>query len=221
MTAPSSDSATGRAAIESRRPHDVRTRIALALALVSAATSGCWTGRLIEVGRISEQVARYDRVVLVDDALHLDYRVTLTNARRETIGHGERSARIELAALAADPEWPVDTFPVEHDPTPAHGGQDLVITNETEDPHFEVTPVATVGAPRVALQIDSDDGRHAGFRICEAAAPDCAAHFHSGALHVHHMQWWVYPLAPFAAAIDLALVPAQLATWPWLILAGD
>jgi len=86
--------------------------------------------------------------------------------------------------------------------------------------------------PRV--EITEHVGRHLDFRVCPGdsdrrmtrvstadAADLCLGPFHSAALYDDHLAWWIYPLAPITAAIDLALLPIQVVTLPPLLLLGD
>jgi len=89
--------------------------------------------------------------------------------------------------------------------------------------------------PGVAkVEITEQSGRHVGFRVCPGDADramtrvrvaenrnDCLGYFYSAVLYDDHLAWWIYPLAPFTIALDVALIPIQLVTLPPLLLVSD
>lgn len=190
-------------------------------ALLLIAVPGCWTGRLIESGRLHESVVTYTSAALDSEALRLNYRVEVSDARGRPRSREERSATVALATLAARPERPVDETPVRRVPTGSHTGREVPVALVIS--RHDAAPVVVAGSPgiQMVLQVYEHDGRHAGFRVCSTTRTRCLGHFHSGALYRDHIAWWVYPVAPLTATVDLALLPLQAVTLPLTLAFGD
>jgi len=203
-------------------------RGALLLALVAAALTaapGCWTGHLIEAGRRHESVSVYSSAALEQEALRLDYEVEISNSRGEPLSTSNRSARVALADLAAQPEWPVDEIRVDK-LSPSAGNRPP--TEESSPIALGVGPpnstLASLGSSNPSdqvLVIDESGGRHTGFSLCPPTGTECQGRFHSEALYRNHIAWWVYPVIPFTIVVDVALLPFQVVTVPIMIATGD
>lgn len=193
-----------------------RARVTAAALLLAFASSACWTGRIYEAGRVREAVVAYHSIALDGESLRVDYSVDLTGSRGGSRPGGARSVAIPLAALEAEPELPVDAFPVE--PLPAArgepGGSIQLMLREAESP-------APAAPARPLALVAVRDGRHEGFRLCAGSGAPCRGRFHSATLYRDHTAWWVYPLLPFGVALDAALVPLQLVSVSPFFLFGD
>jgi hypothetical protein len=196
------------------------SRIAL-LSVLLLGLPGCWTGHLIESGRVRESVLTYRGAALDGELLRLDYTVERIDARHDRKGPEERSALVALADLDAKPEHAVDAFPLRRIPPDerSDGEIPLIVVEAGSQATLASARSPDLGSPIV--EVDSTDGRHEGFRLCSEEGAPCPAHFHSGALTEHTLSWWVYPLAPFAVGVDLALLPLQALTLPPLLLLSD
>jgi hypothetical protein len=64
-------------------------------------------------------------------------------------------------------------------------------------------------------------GRPIGFRLCSSNGKLCYAQFSSGALARDRIALWIYLFAPLTIAIDLTLLPVQIATLPILLAVSD
>ena len=190
-------------------------RAATLLLLLAFASSGCWTGRLFEAGRVRESVVGYRGAALDGDTLRLDYTVELSGAgveRREP-----RSARIRISDMRMRPEHPVDAFPL----TPL----------DPDGPPAEAPPLPILapgkGPPPAGaafvVRVETTPAGHEVLRLCPARADasPCEGSLYAAALYRDRTAWWVYPLAPIGAAVDVALLPLQLITTAPFFVAGD
>jgi hypothetical protein len=192
---------------------------ATALAALSAA--GCWTGRLFEVGRLSESVATYHAVTLSGGSLRIDYTVERFGRLLLVPSRGRRTASVPLAALSARPAYPVDAFPIQQqvrDTTREHGVPLRMVVGEC--PRTRGGEPEETTAPLV-VAIPTEAGRGLGLCICSRAGGPCAGYLPSEALYRDGTAWWVYPLIPVAVAIDIAVVPLQLVSASPFFLVGD
>ena len=206
--------------------------------------SGCLTGTLIESGRLHERVDRYERVGIAGSDLVVDYTVVISRSAAETGSTPERTAKrsvmLSLDDLDARPTHPTDAFPLRRAPSRPGIVTPLALKVTTGDHgdgstttrrRLGIGPDA-LDPPRV--EITERLGRHLGFRLCSdeadrgvtrvsaiESADRCLGYFYSAALYDDHLAWWIYPLAPFAVAIDVALLPIQAVTLPPLLLLSD
>ena len=237
-------------AFSSRRTFGRTSVSALAMALAMAtsmALSGCLTGTLIESGRLHERVSRYERIAIDGHDLVLDYTVEVS---KSATGAGpapgrskRRSAILSIKDLGARPPHPADAFPLQRVPVRPRIATPLQIRISSDGVgdgstrhRRTLADVSDVSdwpdAPRA--EVIEHAGRHMGFRVCQGDADramtrvrnvdtrdDCLGYFYSAVLYDDHFEWWIYPLAPFAIAIDVALLPIQLVTLPPLLLVSD
>ncbi len=190
-------------------------------ALLPIALSGCWTGRLIELGRLHESVVTFDDAALDGEDLRVDYTVEVADVRDEFQAKKRRSAAVPIAALAIHPPVQVDEVPVRRLSAGSRADRevpvDLVIGQRSR---ARSQGTGLLVAPMV-LEIDREDDRHTGFRLCPNTAARCHGYLHSGTLYRDHIAWWVYPIAPLTVLVDLALIPIQLVTLPPMLFAAD
>lgn len=203
-------------------------RVALVALLLTSALSGCWTGRIFQAGRVRESVLEVHAAGLTQSCLRLDYRAELegggSSRRLEP-----RAVRIELAALRAQPEYPVDAFPLEREPpgTREPGEVPVPIVPEGSEPEREgrepareagAAPPDSTGAMLVRVETDAQGNQL--LRLCPATGA-CIGQLYTAALYRDRTAWWVYPLLPFGVVVDAALLPLQLVTTAPFFLAGD
>jgi len=222
--------------------------IPLAIAM-AVALSGCLTGTLIESGRLHERVLRYERIAIDERDLVIDYTVEVSRSATGTASASgtreRRSAILSIEELDARPPHSTDAFPLRRLRSWPRSATPLTIRMSSDDgggsectrcPLSVVSHVSDISdaleGPRV--EITERDGRHLGFRVCRGDADrgmtrvstlestdHCLGYFYSAALYDDHLAWWIYPLTPFAAAIDIALLPIQVVTLPPLLLLSD
>ena len=179
-----------------------RRAIVASLAMALPCASACVSGRLFEASRSHEQVSQYEAAWAGDERLLLRYTVELGDRNGSSRGFEVREVSLALDDLRARPEIPVERFPV----TPVR------IAEAMRDDALSllVLPPGAAAAPGVpSLRVIGEAGQPLGFewKGDEAALP---ARFHSGALYRVHYAWWLYPLLPLAATVDLALLPIEL-----------
>lgn len=184
----------------------------MALLALAAALSGCWTGRVYELGRLRESVVSYDRAALRKDRILLDYTVEIRGRDGVARERARRAVEIPRAALSARPEHAVDAFPLTRleATDAARAGRPLVLWREP-------APPPDGNGPFLAL-VPGEPGP-AGFLLCQQEL--CEGRFHSEALYRDHTAWWVYALVPFSAALDAALFPGQAVSLAPFFLLGD
>jgi hypothetical protein len=193
--------------------------LALAPGLLICLT-GCWTGHLVEAGRMREEVVTYHAAAVDGERLRLDYTVERVDARQRPRGTKERSAIVAVADLAANPAYPVDAFPVERVSSGSRGGREIPVMLVSS--RNQTSPVvAGASSSSFVMEIDGQGVRHDGFRLCGTSGRGCVGHFHSAALHRDYIVWWVYPLAPLTLGVDAVLFPLQLVTMPPLLAVSD
>lgn len=185
-------------------------------ALLLLATTGCWTGRLFEAGRVRESVLEVRSAALDGERLHLEYTAELVGlgSRRRA----PRAATLELAALRVRPEYPVDTFPLERVAPGGFGGRELPLALVT--PEAPAPPPADAG-PTLLVELEEGGGRPRSVRLCPRAGAPCLPPFRSAALYRDRTAWWVYPLLPLSGALDAALFPFHLVTVGPFFVLGD
>jgi hypothetical protein len=214
----------------------------IVLCLSAWIATGCFTGELIESGRMHERVRSYERIAIVDATVYVDYTTEVATElpRRNTDwtidtarSNKKRSATFPLAELTVRPERPVDTFPLLRIPYGRHEGRALPIaiesgSAEADGAHFESHAPdppdglsADASPDSLVARIDAERGRHQGFGLCPATGGRCVGYFHSAALYDDPIAWWVYPIAPFAFAADIAVLPIHVVTLPILIAISD
>jgi hypothetical protein len=194
--------------------------LALAVFMVIA-IPGCWTGRLIEWGRLRESVVTFTNAALDGEELRLDYTVEVSDANEQLRSIEERSATVGLAALVTRPEQPVDQFSIKRVSAGSRTGREVPIALAIGQRGAWPEGTGGVLSAPMVLVVDEQDGRHMGFRLCPIAGDQCQGHLYSAALYRDHVAWWVYPIAPITAIVDLALIPAQAVTLPLLLYYGD
>jgi hypothetical protein len=181
--------------------------------VLGAGVCGCWSGRVFEAGRLRESVVRYDRSFIGPDRIRLDYSVEITDAWGRKQAPRRRAAVVPRAAITAVPELPVDAVCVEEVDPSSEPGPDLrpapVLAESSASPPPQQEFVELIVA----------DGQQQGFRLCTDDA--CEGLFRSQILHRDRTAWWVYPLLPFAGAVDLALMPLQVISLSPFFLLGD
>ncbi len=180
---------------------------------LAATLCGCWSGRVFEAGRLRESVISYDRSFVGPDHIRLDYSVETTDAWGHARAPGRRAAIVPRAAITALPETPVDAVPVERiDPSDAPGPGLRPAPVLAESPS---SPLST----QEYVELIVADGQQQGFRLCKDGA--CEGLFRSQILYRDRTAWWVYPLLPFAGALDMALMPLQVISLSPFFLLGD
>jgi hypothetical protein len=182
-------------------------------ALLLLAATGCWTGRVFEAGRVRESVLEYRSAALDGEQLHLEYTaelVGLVSRCREP-----RAATLALAALRAQPEVPVDVFPLERVAPGGFAGRPLPLAAVAPG-----DPPAPAAGPELLVELE-EDGRPRSVRLCPRAGASCLPPFYSAALYRDRTAWWVYPLLPFSAALDAALFPLSMVTVAPFFVLGD
>lgn len=199
-----------------------RAALAASLAVLLWICPGCLSGHAIELGRIHESVLRYERAFSNDERLLLRYEVEIGDHRRTRLGGAQREVALLVDDLRAVPELEVGRFPIQPvriEQALEPGDHELELVMGLQAPlAAQAVPTAQIGVMR--LQIESRDGRHIGFRL-QGGSPGGSARFRSGALYHSHLAWWVYPLLPFTAALDLALLLPQIVAVTPLFLAGE
>jgi hypothetical protein len=185
-------------------------------ALLLLASTGCWTGRLFEAGRVRESVLEYRSAALDGEQLHLEYTAELVglHSRRRA----PRAATLPLAALRARPELPVDGFPLQRVAPGGFAGRQLPLDVVAPgDP-----PAAPTDGGPALLVLAEPEGRPPGsVRLCPRPGAPCLPPFHSAALYRDRTAWWVYPLLPFSAALDAVTFPLSMVTVAPFFLLGD
>lgn len=176
--------------------------------------SGCWTGRVYELGRVRESVWSYERAWLDRDQILLDYRVELADRHRRPRSRASRAVAIPRRALRAEPELPVDAFPVRE-----------IRAGRVEPGAATPLPVveaqdAQRGVEAPFLEVVAGETGVSGFRLC-LDAETCRRPFRSEALYRDRTAWWVYPLLPFSAALDVAFIPLHAIGLAPFFLMGD
>jgi hypothetical protein len=216
-------------ASSSKLPSATCQRAALVALLLTTAAPSCWTGRIFQAGRVRESVVEYRAAGLTQDSLRLDYTALLEGG-----GSGgrlqPRAARVGLAALRAEPEHPVDAFPLERVSPDARvpGEVPLALVREGQRPVpngqrlvREGEAAAGPGAESLVVRVETDPQGHQLLRLCPSAAGPCVGQLYSAALYRDRTAWWVYPLLPLGIVVDAALLPLQLVTTAPFFLAGD
>jgi hypothetical protein len=218
---------------------------AVAIIVVALGTTGCWTGQLIESARLHERVRTYERIAVVGEEIHLDYTAEVTTRLPDRDDDRTfdaprpsklRGAVFPLSEMTVVPEHPVDAFPLERTAFGVREGQALPIVIEPEvaasprskatdlgftPPILETPSLQTNPPASVVARVDRRDGRHQGFRLCSTTGDPCVGYFYSAALYDDPLAWWVYPAAPFAVALDIAMLPFQVLTLPVLLVVSD
>ena len=162
---------------------------------------GCTTGQLLQAGRYHEEVTSYERAFLSVDRLLLEYVVEFGDRSGAKRGAARRAVALRLEDLRADPGIAVEDFPVQR----LQLGESL---------GSETRPLAVISrdtgnaANGRRLVVEVEGRRPVGFSLVDGEGSP--ARFHSGALYRPHYQWWVYPLLPFTAALDLVLLVPQV-----------
>ena len=220
----------------------------LALTLLIVGQSGCWTGTLLSTARLHESVVQYDRVSISEDEIYVDYTVEVSRSPTDAkIREGKRRVRtaiIPLSAIDEEPPHPVDAFPLRRvrRGTEGVGAVRVPITGRTatasmNSKESKADAESSIGGfDSFTAEVTEDQGRPLGFRLCAAAAATdiadattdaattdgrCLGFFYSAALYDDRLAWWAYPVAPFAIAFDIILIPIQALTLPPLLVVSD
>jgi hypothetical protein len=162
---------------------------------------GCTTGQLLQAGRYHEEVASYERAFLSADRLLLEYVVEFGDRGGAKRGSARREVALRLEDLRADPGIAVEDFPVQRlalGESLGSGTRPLEVISR--DPGKAVNGRGLV--------VEVEGRRPVGFSLVDGEGSP--ARFHSGALYRPHYRWWVYPLLPFTAALDLLLLVPQV-----------
>jgi len=196
---------------------------AILFASIVLLSSGCWTGYVYQASRIHEAAVGYSAAWSNGRRLVLVYEVAVTHASGEPIATELRAAEFRLDDLAAHPEIPVNEFPATALDLPPQLGPDdrpVPITATPDAPALEHTASAALpGAASLLLTERARDGRVESLELfavpADGARPDRVGRLYSDALFRERTAWWAYACLPVAGAVDLALIPVQLATaWP-------
>ena len=199
---------------------------ALLVSFAGLVSGGCFTGHLLEGGRLHESLVRYERATEVGDEVLIEYTATQRNvppvldkaaAPTQT---RTRVVAIPSDALFRNTHIAVDAFPLRRIPVrsverervagralPLRRSSEPVLVNRPSDGKF--------------VRVEADERAEAGLRLCDAQRGKCSERFYSEALYRSSLAWWVYPLFPFAVAMDVAALPIHMITLPILVATGD
>lgn len=181
----------------------------LAVVLCTALASGCISGHAWQAARRWERVESYREARVVDGRLLVHYDATVTTDEDLPVGERSRWAEISLAELRAAP--PVERFEVRWiDGPPKDGAQVAVCSAPAAE------SACTLARPSLCVLGERGE---AGFVLTDDAG--VYPPFHSGALIRSTAAPWVYPVLPFAFAVDSVMVPGLLLLAPVWIVLGD
>jgi hypothetical protein len=175
---------------------------ALAGIAVAWLCPGCLTGALVDAGRHTETVVRYEQAWTDGARLWLVYASETANRAGEPIARGERTATVTLGDLDPARGLPLDAVPATH---PAH--------LDTNAPGLRpVRLVRGTAAPvrEPTLFVEVEEGRDAGLTVAGFEGLAAQSRLDSGSLVERETAGWVYPLLPVAAAADAVAVPPTL-----------
>jgi hypothetical protein len=189
--------------------------------LALLALPGCWTTHLMEHGRTREIVLSYEAASVDGQFLRLDYTVGGIDDGTQPKEVRRRSAIIALDDLVADPEHPVDAFPMKRVRPGQRAAGETALELVEANGRAALTGADPAEVTSIIMEIDAENGRHTGFRLCPDLRATCPAHFHSDALTRDRLSWWVYPVAPVALGVDMVLLPLQLTTLPAMLVLSD
>lgn len=169
--------------------------VALALA-VAVGASGCLTGHLLDAARRVEQPQAFHSATVTGDRLVVRYRALVTDDLGAPLGTTERAASVDLGPLRGCTCVTADAVAVSWTP-PA-------VPPPADAPRS--TPVRIEAAPdgTTLLLVGGD-------------VPPIPA---NALTRLDHAPW-VWPLVPFAAALDAAVVPPLIAFAPAVIVMGE
>lgn len=142
-----------------------RARWIGAVATLAILGSGCWTGLLVESGRLHERVARYERISIDGEKLLLDYTVGLSRDARSNPSTSDRLERravlLRLADLFVTPPYTVDAFPLERIAAGSCGARTLPmrIVSRTDAPGRRGVP--SVDPLRAIFPVGREGGEDA------------------------------------------------------------
>lgn len=202
-----------------------RRRLPGVLAAALCALPGCISGHLLNASRVNESVVEYTAAYSDGTELWLAYEVELAGAGLRA-GSEPRAAVVALRDLRAQPEIPVDTFPLRRLARPDAIGKGLErvpIRSEPAGGGAARAEAADAAAP-LAVVVRVRDGAAEGFELRSAAAGTDGepppGRFHSEALGRTRNAWWVYPALPFGVAVDLVLAPIHAVVMSLFVLFG-
>jgi hypothetical protein len=162
-------------------------------------------------------VLAYRDAYLDGDRLLVEYTALVTDDVGAPRGRTVVWAAVRLDDLRATPP-PVDSLPVAWlSPDAAHlrRGRRVALWTPPEGGGDGEPPSLP------ALHVETVGGRAVSFTLHDEARPGGSAVFYSGALTRERTTPWVYPLVPFAAAVDLVVDPVLLFFAPAVIVIGD
>lgn len=168
---------------------------------------GCATAQLLEAGRRTESVLRYEAAYTDGRRLWLVYDAQISDREGRDLYRRPRSAAVELADLDPAAGYAIDALPLERAEPPdltAEQAQRVALRLDGED-----GGAALSAAPSLVIQERS--GQHAGFTAVGFEGLPNDARFYSGALSRPQTAVWVYPALPFALAWDAAWAPVFVA----------
>ena len=180
-------------------------RAALVLVGIAWLCPGCLTGALIDAGRRTEAVVRYEQAWTDGDRLWLVYETETANQEGEAIARSQRTAVLALRDLDPARGLPLDAIAAEHPVKPdpeAAGLRPVRLVHGT---------AALAAAPREpTLLVEAEGSRDAGLSLVAFEGLPADSRLDSGSLVERETAGWVYPLLPVAAAADAAAVPPTL-----------
>jgi hypothetical protein len=201
--------------------------------------SGCWTGNLIEWGRRHSTVVDYSRVASDGKSLRVDYflapeRSGKPDARR----HSEKAAgELPFSFLLDSPPPSVEQLDVEWETSSgwSESGVPLALNFSSLPATFTAVEWHNLLGADVRRKLQrgelevwvetSPEGpggkRPSGFRLCSSNGETCYLQVISGSFAKERISPWVYIFAPVTAAVDLSLLPIQIATLPILLVLSD
>lgn len=187
------------------------SRAWLALLLVACALPGCWTGHLLESARRRESAQRFEAAFVAGQRLTLDYRVAVRDRRGRELRQADRRAAVALSDLVQQPELALDAVRVDFDPSePA--GKPVALLRDAE----RALPVTAL-----VLRVAREAGRDVVLQV-EAGDPVSGiGRLRAGSLTRDRTAPWVWPLVPFAVALDVAVLPLHVLAFGFFALTPE
>jgi hypothetical protein len=168
---------------------------------------------LLDAARRRERVLAYREAFTDGERLVLRYDALVTNDVDEPIERTRRWASVALPDLRearAVGDVPVEWLASDH-----------ALARRTHGVPVPMSAAAEPSPPAPFLDVRREDGRDVAVAFHPADGPDGSVVFYSGSLTRSRTAPWVYPLVPFAAAVDLVSNPVLLFLAPIVIVLGE